>query len=307
MSLLYSILKPVVRKKVKGGIHKEETWEEYCETSYKVQGKFKFEPPKKKGYEFREEKICNSRVIIGNRTGRTSGRAIMYFVGGGARRWQMPFNKSIFRYMEEPDADLWIPLYPLSPDYTFVEEVEMLLATYERMLKDYKAENIVWIGFSAGADLIMSCGRHIVHEGHQIPMPGLMIPVSGCNLYISDEAKERMKEIEKRDIMLYADMLENFKDFYNHDGNVPKYYLGCAAEDDYTGFPKIIMYFGGDEIFAGEAPEYEKAFKRCNVKDYTIKLGKGMFHGYPLFTFVKEGKQGENEIINDICAYYSAE
>lgn len=49
--------------------------------------------------------------------------------------------------------------------------------------------------------------------------------------------------------------------------------LGDAAEDDYTGFPKIIMYFGGDEIFAAEAPEYEKAFRRCGVRDYTMHVG----------------------------------
>lgn len=305
MSFLYSILKPIVRKKVKGGAHKEETWEEYCEASYAIQKKFKFNLPKKKGYEFKEETICNCRVIIGHKAGNTTNHAIMYFVGGGARRWQMPFRKSIFRYINETDADLWIPLYPLSPDYTFIEEVDMLLATHKRMLRDYIPENIVWLGFSAGADLIMSCGRHIVHEGHKMPMPGLMIPVSCCNLYISEESKARMKEIEKRDIMLYTDMLEDFKIFYNHDGNVPRYYLGCAEEDDYTGFPKIIMYFGGDEIFAGESPEYEKAFKRCRVEDYTIKIGEGLFHGYPLFTFVKEGKKGEDEIINDICSHFN--
>lgn len=70
-----------------------------------------------------------------------------------------------------------------------------------------------------------------------------------------------------------------------------------AAEDDYTGFPKIIMYFGGDEIFVAEAPEYEKAFRRCGVKDYTVHVEPGLFHGYPMFFFVKEGRRGEDEII----------
>jgi hypothetical protein len=27
--------------------------------------------------------------------------------------------------------------------------------------------------------------------------------------------------------------------FYNHDGTEPPHLLGNAAEDDYTGFPKI--------------------------------------------------------------------
>jgi hypothetical protein len=78
---------------------------------------------------------------------------------------------------------------------------------------------------------------------------------------------------------------------------VPKHLLGNAAEDDYRGFPKIRMYFGGDEIYAGEAPEYEKAFRRCGVKDFDIHIEQGMFHCYPFFTFLKEGKCGEDELI----------
>lgn len=47
-----------------------------------------------------------------------------------------------------------------------------------------------------------------------------------------------------------------------------------------------------DGIFAAEAPEYEKAFIRCGIKDYTIHLEPRLFHAYPMFPFVKEGKKG---------------
>jgi acetyl esterase/lipase len=107
-----------------------------------------------------------------------------------------------------------------------------------------------------------------------------------------------MKEIEKRDITMHAaEATDMFPIFYNHDGTVPEYLLGNAAEDDYTGFPKIRMYFGGDEIFSGEAPEYEKAFRRCGVKDFDIHVEPGLIHAYPFFTFIKEGKHGEDELI----------
>jgi hypothetical protein len=57
------------------------------------------------------------------------------------------------------------------------------------------------------------------------------------------------------------------------------------------------MYFGGDEIFSGEAPEYEKAFRRCGVKDFSVHVEPGLIHAYPFFTFIKEGKRGEDELI----------
>lgn len=297
MSLLYSILKPVVRKLVKNNVHQEESYEDFVRMSYEIQAKFHFKLPEIRGYEFHDEMIDGCHCIVGHKEGTASKRALVYFVGGGERRWQLPGKKSMKRYMEETGRDLWIPLYPLYPDHNIIDEVEMLCELHRKMLEQYEAKNIAWLGFSAGADLIMATGRHIVQLGNPVPMPGLMIPVSGCNLSISEESYARMQEIEKRDIMMNAASMKQFPKFYDPDGIYPKYLWGCAAEDDYTGFPKIIMYFGGDEIFAAEAPEYEKAFLRCGVKDYTIHVEPGLFHGYPMFTFVKEGKKGEDELI----------
>jgi acetyl esterase/lipase len=254
--------------------------------------------PKKKGYEFQIMDIDGFQVIVGHKTGAKTGRALLYLVGGAMRRWQLPTSKSMLRYIEETNRDLWIPLYPLFPDYTFLDEVNMILDTHRKMVKKYGAENIAWLGFSAGAGLILMCGRHIRKEKLDIPMPNLMIPVSPNNLVIGEESRARMKEIEKRDITMHAaEATDMFPIFYNHDGTVPEHLLGNAAEDDYTGFPKIRMYFGGDEIFSGEAPEYEKAFRRCGVKDFDIHVEPGLIHAYPFFTFIKEGKHGEDELI----------
>lgn len=92
-------------------------------------------------------------------------------------------------------------------------------------------------------------------------------------------------------------MMDSFPDWFDHDGDLPEYYWGNAETDDYIGFPKIRMIFGEDEIFASEAPEYEAAFKRSGVKDYDIHLEPGMFHAYPMFPFVKEGKKGEDDLL----------
>ena len=100
--------------------------------------------------------------------------------------------------------------------------------------------------------------------------------------------------------MLFAHPIKILSDFYNHDKSLPEYLLWNTAYDDYRGFSKIIMYFDGDEIFSAEAPEYEKLFLRCSINDYTIHIEPGLFHTYPMFPFVKEGKQGENDIIEHL-------
>lgn len=297
MSALYSLLKPAVRKLVKARVHQEESYEDFVRVSYQVQKKFKFQLPKIKDCEFRDEIISGCHCIVGRKTGSEPKRALVYFVGGGERRWQLPGKKSMKRYLEETGRELWIPLYPLYPGHDIYDEIAMICTMHQRMLEQYAPEDIAWLGFSAGGDMIMSTGRHLVRQGQPLPMPGLMIPVSCCNLTISKESYARMEEIEKRDIMMSAADMKLFPKFYDPEGALPKYLWGCAAEDDYTGFPKIVMYFGGDEIFSAEAPEYERAFQRCGVRDYTIHVEPGLFHAYPMFSFLKEGKRGEDEII----------
>jgi acetyl esterase/lipase len=298
MSLLYSVLKLIVRKKVKENKHPEETYEDFVRSSHDIQAKFKLKLPKKDGYEFHVIEIDSFQVVIGHKTGTDAKRALLYLVGGGMRRWQMPSEKSMLRYIEETNRDLWIPLYPLFPDYTFLDEVNMILDTHMKMVEQYGTENIAWLGFSAGAGLVLMCGRHIVKERQEIPMPAMMVPFSPLNMVIGDATRARMREIDKRDITMNSDyMVDKFPIFYNHDGKVPHHLLGNAAEDDYTGFPKIRMYFGGDEIYAAEAPEYEAAFRRCGVKDFDVHVEPGMFHCYSFFTFLKEGKRGEDELI----------
>lgn len=305
MSLLYSILKPIIKNTIKKKAHQEQSYEDFVKTSLDIQAKFKLKLPKIKGYEFHDEMIGNHHCLVGKKIPHSGDvcaktkRAIMYLVGGGERRWQMPFKSSLKRYLDT-GCDLWIPLYPLYPDADVIDEIEMIGATHRKMIESYNTENIIWLGFSAGADLIMATGRYIVKGRMKLDMPGLMIPVSPCNLTISDESYQRMKEIEKRDIMMFADAMKTFPEFYDHEHKYPGYIWGDTRTDDYTGFPKIVMFFGGDEIFAAEAPEYEAAFIRSGVKDYRVIVKEGMFHAYPMFTFLKEGKLGEDEIIQII-------
>jgi len=87
-------------------------------------------------------------------------------------------------------------------------------------------------------------------------------------------------------------MFDSMLPFYNPNGDLPQYILGKADEDDYTGFPKVIMYYGGDEVFVGIAPDYEKSFIRSGLKDYEIKIRKGSsLVGRCLLSYRKAGRE----------------
>ena len=298
-------MKPIVRKVIKGSnLHREESYEDFKKASYDIQSKFKFALPKIKGYEFRDERLDGFHIVVGKRAGTEPDKAVVYFAGGGSRRWQLPYKSSMKHYINDTGAELWIPLFPLLPDYSLMDEAEFTVKLHRKMLQIFKPEHIAWLGFSGGADVMLLTGRHMTQKYPELSMPGLMIPVSVSGLIVSDETKARMRAIEPRDPILFADMFDTMIKYYDPNGDLPQCILGKADEDDYTGFPKVIMYFGGDEVFAGIAPDYERSFIRSGLTDYEIKIKEGMPHGYPVFTFLKEGRDGEKEIIEDLNGYF---
>ena len=78
MSLLYSLLKPIVRKVVKGSsLHREESYEEFKQASYDVQKTFQFKLPSIRGYEFRDEQLEDFHIIVGKKAGSEPDRAFL--------------------------------------------------------------------------------------------------------------------------------------------------------------------------------------------------------------------------------------
>jgi hypothetical protein len=69
MSLLYSVLKIVVRKAVKESDRQEETYEDFVRISHQIQAKFKLKLPRKRGYDFKVINIDGFQVIVGHKTG----------------------------------------------------------------------------------------------------------------------------------------------------------------------------------------------------------------------------------------------
>ena len=295
MSLIYSVLKPVLRiAKPKRASMTRNDW---IIQARKMQSNFSFVLPEISGYEAHEIMCEGCRCAVISRPENHHQKAVVYYAGGGYIRYQLPNVKSIRHYIKETGMDMWIPLYPLFPDNTMFDAVKFGYALHQKMLETYPAENIAWLGFSAGANLIMGLGRYLVHKNYELPMPDIIISVSGCNLHISEESRKRMEQLEQKDVIFPKNQMELFKPIFDPDGTLPYFITGCASKDDYTRFPKTILIYGGDEIFSAEAPEYEKAFRRCGVRDYKIHIEPNAFHAYPVFTFTPEGKKGENQII----------
>ena len=297
MSLIYSALKPILRKSTAKKV--SMTREDFIRQAEKVR-KRAYRFPDITGYDKQERNINGCQCIVYSKLDSDHSKAIVYYAGGGYIRYQMPDRKSIKNYIDKTGCDLWIPLYPLYPKNDMYDGVKFGYELHRIMLETYSHEKIAWLGYSAGALLVMGLGKHIIHKDYELPMPGVIVAFSVFNLYASEESIKRMHALNSKDVVMGGDLPKQFKEFYDPDGTIPKHIAGCAVEDDYSGFPALLLGFGGDEIMSGDAPDYEAAFKRCGVKDYKIHIEPDTFHAYPAFTFTPEGKKGEQQVIGFI-------
>ena len=297
MSLIYSILKPILKKAT--AKKSSMTREDFIRQAAKVQNRT-YKLPNINGYEKQERVIAGYPCTIYSKQGSDRDKAIVYYAGGGYIRYQMPNKKSIRNYIDQTGCDLWIPQYPLYPEHDMYDGVKFGYELHRIMLETYSPEKIVWLGYSAGALLVMGLGKHITHENYELPMPGVIVAFSVFNLYASQESIKRMQALNSKDVVMSGDLPKQFKEFYDPEGAIPKHIAGCAAEDDYSGFPSLLLGFGGDETMSGDAPDYEAAFKRCGVRDYKVHVEPEAFHAYPVFTFTPEGRKGEQQVISYI-------
>ena len=304
MSAIYSLLKPFLRKTT--AKKSAMTGEDFVRQAENIQ-KRSYSFPEISGYEKQEITAAECRCVVYSKHDSDHSRAIVYYAGGGYIRYQFPNKNSIRHYIDETGCDLWIPFYPLYPRNDMYDGVRFGYELHRKMLEKYAPEKIVWLGFSAGAVLIMGLGRHIAHEKFELPMPGAIVAFSVFNLYTSPESLERMNALKDKDVVMGGELQKQFREFYDPDGAVPKHIAGCAAEDDYSGFPPTLLGFGGDEMMSGDAPDFEAAFRRCGMKDYKIHIEPDTFHSYPVFTFTPEGRRGERQVIDYIKEKIKAE
>jgi len=223
-------------------------------------------------------------------------KAILYFYGGGfLQTCDNGDLKNAKGYGQRSGRDVWLPHYPLCTDYSVTEVYAMVYETYKEMIKVYKPENIAIIGFSSGGSLAIGFCCHINALKENIPMPGLVIVGSPGSVPTTEEEKKKLEELNKIDCMVDKNFVLNIIPTVLKNGQEVPDYMIYNTLGDFTNFPKIHIYYATHEVLYALSDSFEKVFKKYNV-DYEIHTKEGLFHAYPLITFIPEAKATEAEI-----------
>ena len=202
-------------------------------------------------------------------------------------------------------SDVWFPYYPMCHEHDMLENVKMIFECYEKMLRYYKPENIVFLGFSSGAALLLDIITYINElndGGESFPMPGLLIPISPGSVPVTDDEKAAIARLDKRDIMIPAEYMYTAREIMCHGREVPEKYL-ATAHGDFRNAPMTHFYYGTAETLYAFAPSYAESYRKAGAK-CIIHVGKGMHHCYALQYFIPGCKSAFNEVMQLIRDYF---
>lgn len=227
--------------------------------------------------------------------GTQRDRAMLFLFGGGMVIGPDAGDRKAACKLAFPcQLDVWMPWYPLCPKYNIKDAVDMVLETYRLMLREYKAENIVFCGFSSGASLAVCTCLHNLRQDKPMPNPACILASSPGGVPHCEEEKREMERLGRRDIMIDPAFMELMKTVLSGGRTIPEY-LQYPCTADFTGMPPIHFWWGSDEVLYAEAPYYLESCKKAGV-EYTVVVGEGMCHCYAMLDIFPEGKAAQEQM-----------
>lgn len=230
-----------------------------------------------------------------------SHKAMLFLFGGGmVTAAEMSDIRPAMRMGKEADREVFFPFYPLCTDYSLMVSAEMVYKCYKEILKEYRPEDVCIVGCSSGASLALVVAHLINEKDDLTPMPEKMILLSPGDLVDTPDWWARVRQIEKKDILMTSKFLSNVAEIMSHGEKLPKWAVNPTSRS-FENFPSSCFWFGSDEVLAASIPNYEEVCRKAGVK-YSMTVGQGMCHCYPVIPgpSFPEKEEAIEEIIRQI-------
>ncbi len=222
---------------------------------------------------FKTKKYNDNQVLtFGN---ENKERIILYIHGGGYIN-EINIQHKIYSYLlsRKLNAYVLMPIYPLTPKYTYKETYELISHIYEELLKQEK--EIILMGDSAGGGFAISFCQYL--NTINLEQPNYLITFSPwLDLSMSGE----YKEIEETDPILGMIGLKAIGEKWAGDLDTQNYKVSPYFGDN-TNLPKTLIFTGTNEIFYTDIKKYYEKLKNEKI-DVNLIEGEDLFHIYPLF------------------------
>lgn len=214
---------------------------------------------------------------------RQTKKAVLFLPGGGGmQRATILHYDTAARIAKGTGADVYIAAYPLAPEYNVRDALLWLEKVYAVLLKKHNPKDIVFMGDSAGANLILSLTCRLKEK------PGKLIVISpACGLENGKNRNIRLA-MEPYDPILTVEMNDMIA--ANWSRNVPLDSPDISPEYiDYKDFPPMFFFYGEHELFYPLVYDYLSVLRKKGVAFREKK--QPMCHDWALCSFLREGRE----------------
>lgn len=235
-----------------------------------------------------------------------NGTYIVYLYGGymcmniTAAQWNF-----IYHVCESTGTGLFVPMYPLAPEYSCRELFKMLKKTYSNFVKGFDVNKVILMGDEYGAGLALSICMLAWEEGFRKPDKLILISPALDTEFFDEELEKSLSEpgVDKK----FTFYNENVKDFLNSywvkDYAVKTQYTSPFYGDYMDLCDDVVIFSGDRDIHSKYTKEfYNKAKKqRVNVRMFLFEGGGNNFIINTANPLQKEAFTYLTDVINDTC------
>ena len=246
-----------------------------------------------KGLDFQSFMIKKSKVTEIFPKGESSENVIIYCHGGASVYGPTDLHwNSIAQIVRQTNIKVFLVDYPKAPEHKIIEINENIDAVYDDFLTKYSSKNIILLGDSMGATLLILLVQRLIKNSISLPKSIILLsPVLDASM-----KNPEIENIDKLDIMLSRKGVlsaktmcagnislqsEEISPIYGNFKNFVTTYLFTATYD--------IMY-----------PDTEIFIQKLRAENIPIHVyeGEGMPHIWAFLPIMSEAKKALNQIIN---------
>lgn len=197
--------------------------------------------------EFNYKGFVWYKFHAGEPKGKT--KKILYLHGGGC---VMDSGIAQFLFadylMEKTGAEIWFPEYPIVPENTGSDALEMIMYLYKEMLKECSGEEIAIGGDSAGGGIAVAAALQIKEEGLAQPN-NIFLSSPSCNSVTGPRNKEEEEYqafLNAHDPIVSTNCFQTIFDLYRGSLDENDWRIN-PIKGDFKGLAPMIVFAGGYE------------------------------------------------------------
>lgn len=225
-----------------------------------------------------------------------TGRVILQLHGGGyIGPLKNIYRRFAVRYSRRSmGGDVLTIDYRVAPEHPYPAALEDAVTAYRWLLdeKNYRPEQIVVAGDSAGGGLTMALCLYL--RDHGMPMPGGIIAMSPWgDLTCSGESYVSNYELDP----LYGNTKDNilYDSAYIGDSDPMNPYISPVF-GEFSGFPPVLLQVGDMEVLLSDTLRIAEKLKTAGVK-HRLSVYEGMFHVFQMaLELIPESRESWEEV-----------